>query len=423
MFYDQAKILVKAGDGGAGAVAFRREKYVPEGGPSGGDGGRGGNIILVADPSLRTLVDFRYRRHYKADRGEHGQGKNMHGKGGEHQVLKVPPGTVIKDFDSGEILADITQPDQQVLIARGGRGGRGNARFISNTHKAPRIAENGEPGEERWLLLELKLLADVGLAGFPNVGKSTIISRVSAAKSKIGDYPFTTLTPHLGVVKVEDESFVMADIPGLIEGAHTGAGLGYDFLRHTERTRLILHVLDISGSEQRDPVEDFRIIQNELRQYSAALAERPLIVVANKMDLPDAAENLARLRETVGTTEIFPVSAATGEGLDLLLRRIIQLLPQIPAPALRFEQSEHRLTQVSEQERFRILREGDLFVVQGKEVEKHVAMTYFDSEEGLYRLQTILRVMGIDKALKAQGIQEHDQVRIGSVDFEWQNDG
>jgi GTP-binding protein len=423
VFYDQAKILVKAGDGGAGAVAFRREKYVPEGGPSGGDGGRGGNIILVADPSLRTLVDFRYRRHYKADRGEHGQGKNMHGKGGEHQVLKVPPGTVIKDFDSGEILADITQPDQQVLIARGGRGGRGNARFISNTHKAPRIAENGEPGEERWLLLELKLLADVGLAGFPNVGKSTIISRVSAAKSKIGDYPFTTLTPHLGVVKVEDESFVMADIPGLIEGAHTGAGLGYDFLRHTERTRLILHVLDISGSEQRDPVEDFRIIQNELRQYSAALAERPLIVVANKMDLPDAAENLARLRETVGTTEIFPVSAATGEGLDLLLRRIIQLLPQIPAPALRFEQSEHRLTQVSEQERFRILREGDLFVVQGKEVEKHVAMTYFDSEEGLYRLQTILRVMGIDKALKAQGIQEHDQVRIGSVDFEWQNDG
>ncbi|MDR3287850.1 MAG: GTPase ObgE [Peptococcaceae bacterium] len=422
MFYDQAKIYVKAGDGGAGAVAFRREKYVPEGGPSGGDGGRGGNIILAADQNLRTLVDFRYKRHYKAERGEHGQGKNMHGKGGEDLLLRLPPGTVVKDFATGELLADVTQPTQKIAIARGGRGGRGNARFMSNVNKAPTLAENGEPGEERWLLLELKLLADVGLIGFPNVGKSTIISQVSAAKPKIGDYPFTTLTPNLGVVKIDDESFVMADIPGLIEGAHTGAGLGHDFLRHTERTRLLLHVLDISGSEQRDPLQDFQIIQGELKQYSRQLAARPMLILANKMDLPQAAENLQRLRESLRDEfEIFPVSAATGEGLEAVLYRALKLLPDLEVPPLADAPVGHRLTQADAEKRFQIDKEGDTFIIRGREAERHVTMTYFDSDEGLYRFQTILRVMGIDQALRAQGIKEKDKVQIGGMEFEWQD--
>ncbi|WP_206810977.1 GTPase ObgE [Paradesulfitobacterium ferrireducens] len=423
MFYDQAKIYVKGGDGGAGAVAFRREKYVPEGGPSGGDGGRGGSIILVADEGLRTLVDFRYKRHYKADRGKHGEGKNMHGKGGEDLVLRIPAGTLIKDAETGEILADLTENGQKVVVARGGRGGRGNARFLSNTNKAPTLAENGEPGEERWLLLELKLLADVGLVGFPNVGKSTLISQVSAAKPKIADYPFTTLVPNLGVVDFEDgESFVIADIPGLIEGAHTGAGLGHEFLRHTERTRLILHVLDISGSENRDPLEDFRIIREELRLYSPYLAERPMLVVANKMDIPGAEDNLERLRASLNDQyEIFAVSAATGDGLEPLMFRIKELLPNIPLPGIVDRSSQHRMTKAEPQERFRLDQEEGVFVLSGKELEKHVIMTHFESEEGLHRFQNILKVMGVDDALRAQGIKEGDLVRIGELEFEWQD--
>lgn len=423
MFYDQAKIYVKGGDGGAGAVAFRREKYVPEGGPSGGDGGRGANVVFVADEGLRTLVDFRYKRHYKAERGEHGMGKNMHGKGGEDMDVRIPVGTVIKDADTGEILADLVEHGQKVIVAKGGRGGRGNARFMSNTNKAPTLAENGEPGEERYLVLELKLLADVGLVGFPNVGKSTIISQVSAAKPKIADYHFTTLVPNLGVVELEDgESFVMADIPGLIEGAHTGAGLGHDFLRHTERTRIILHVLDASGSEERDPLEDFRIIQEELRQYSQELASRPMLIVANKMDVPTAEENLNRLKEALGEEyKIFPVSAATGEGLKDLIYAIAQLLPEAPAPEIFVRQEEqHKVTQAEAPNRFELTREDGLFVISGKEIEKHVKMTLFESEEGLYRFQNILKVMGIDDALRAEGIKEGDKVQIAGFEFEWQ---
>lgn len=423
MFYDRAKIYVKGGDGGAGAVAFRREKYVPEGGPSGGDGGRGGSVYFVADEGLRTLVDFRYKRHYKADRGEHGQGKNMHGKSGEDMIVRIPVGTIIKDDDTGEILADLVEHGQQVVVAKGGRGGRGNARFMSNTNKAPTLAENGEPGEDRYLVLELKLLADVGLVGFPNVGKSTIISQVSAAKPKIADYHFTTLVPNLGVVALEDgESFVLADIPGLIEGAHTGAGLGHEFLRHTERTRLILHVLDIAGSEERNPLEDFRVIQEELRQYSETLADRPMIVVANKMDIPGAEENLKQLREELGEAyEIFPVSAATGEGLKELIYHIAQVLPEIPAPEIFVRPEErHKVTHAEAPERFELTREGDLFVIRGKEIERHVKMTLFESEEGLYRFQNILKVMGVDNALRAEGIREGDKVQIGELEFEWE---
>jgi GTPase len=424
MFYDQAKIYVKGGDGGAGAVAFRREKYVPEGGPSGGDGGRGGNVIFVADEGLRTLVDFRYKRHYKADRGEHGMGKNMHGKYGEDMVVRIPVGTVVKDDDTGEIIADLVEHGQEVIVAKGGRGGRGNARFMSNTNKAPTLAENGEPGEEHYLVLELKLLADVGLVGFPNVGKSTIISQVSAAKPKIADYHFTTLVPNLGVVELEDgESFVMADIPGLIEGAHTGAGLGHEFLRHTERTRLILHVLDIAGSEERDPLEDFRIIQEELRQYSQELANRPVIIVANKMDIPGGEDNLKRLKEALGENyQIFPVSAATGEGLKELVYTIAQVLPEIPAPEIFVRKEEqHKVTQAEAPQRFDLSKEDDIYIVSGKEIEKHVKMTLFDSEEGLYRFQNILKAMGIDDALRAEGIKEGDKVQIAGLEFEWQD--
>lgn len=424
MFYDQAKIFVKGGDGGAGAVAFRREKYVPEGGPSGGDGGRGGNVVFMADEGLRTLVDFRYKRHYKADRGEHGMGKNMHGKGGEDLVVRIPTGTIIKDSDSGEVLADLTEHGQRFVVAPGGRGGRGNARFMSNTNKAPTLAEKGEPGEERWLTLELKLLADVGLVGFPNVGKSTMISQVSAAKPKIADYHFTTLVPNLGVVELEDgESFVMADIPGLIEGAHTGAGLGHEFLRHTERTRLILHVLDIAGSEERDPLEDYRIIQDELRQYSPELAQRPMLVVANKMDIPGADENLERLQNFLGEDiEIFPVSAATGDGLKPLIYRVAQLLPEIPAPEIFVRKDElHKVTQVEQKERFELTKEDGIFVIRGKEVEKHVKMTLFESEEGVYRFQNILKTMGVDDALRSAGIQQGDKVQIAEVEFDWQD--
>lgn len=421
MFYDQAKIYVKGGDGGAGAVAFRREKYVPEGGPSGGDGGRGGSIVFVGDEGLRTLVDFRYKRHYKGDRGDHGQAKNMSGRSGEDFVLRIPVGTVVIDDDTGEPVADIIEHGQRVVVAVGGRGGRGNARFISNTNKAPTLAENGEPGEEHWLRLELKLLADVGLVGFPNVGKSTLISRVSAAKPKIADYHFTTLVPNLGVVELEDgQSFVMADIPGLIEGAHSGAGLGHDFLRHTERTRLILHVLDISGSEERDPLEDFRIIQEELRLYSSELAKRPVIIVANKMDVSSAEGHLQRLKEAVGEKyEIFAVSAATGEGLQPLIYRIAELLPDIPVPETFKLSADHLVTKVQAEKRFEIVKDNDVFVVSGKEIEKHVKMTLFESDEGVYRFQNILKAMGIDDALLAEGIKEGDKVEIAGLSFDW----
>ena len=422
MFYDHAKIYVKGGDGGAGAVAFRREKYVPEGGPSGGDGGRGGSVTFVADEGLRTLVDFRYKRHYKAQRGEHGQGKNMHGKSGEDLVIRIPVGTLVKDADSGQVLADLTEHGQRVVVAAGGRGGRGNARFLSNTNKAPTLSENGEPGTEHWLILELKLLADVGLVGFPNVGKSTLISRVSAAKPKIADYHFTTLVPNLGVVSVEDgTSFVIADIPGLIEGAHTGAGLGHDFLRHTERTKLILHVLDISGAEGRDPVQDFKVIQEELRLYKSHLDERPVLIVANKMDIPGAEENLKRLSLELGEKyRIYPVSAATGEGLTVLMQDISAMLPNLPVPELELHQVEHRPLRVQAEERFTISREDEIFVIRGREIERHLVMTNFESEEGLRRFQKILKVMGIDDALRAQGIGVGDKVKIGDLEFEWE---
>ncbi|NLL17638.1 MAG: GTPase ObgE [Clostridia bacterium] len=422
MFYDTARIYVKAGDGGDGVVSFRREKYVPEGGPNGGDGGRGGNIEFIVDEGLRTLVDFKYKRHYKAGRGQHGQGKNMHGKSGEDLILRVPPGTLIKDADTGELLADLTVPGQRIIAARGGRGGRGNARFLSNKQRAPRIAEKGEPGEERWLQLELKLLADVGLLGFPNAGKSTLISRISAAKPKIADYPFTTLSPNLGVVSVEEgKSFVVADIPGLIEGAHQGVGLGHDFLRHLERTRVLIHVIDLSSFEQ-EPIDAFRIINRELELYSPELSKKPQVVAANKIDVPEAKERLASLIEALDPNiPVFPISAVTGEGVTDLLYKVQAMLEEIgPVEPETVPETAWKETRYDpEKEPFTVTPEDGIYIVTGKEVERQVAMTDMANEEAVRRLARILRKMGVDDALREAGARDGDEVRIGDLIFDF----
>lgn len=422
MFIDRAKISVKAGDGGNGMSSFRREKYVPKGGPSGGDGGRGGDVIIIVDSNLNTLVDFRYKRKFVAENGGHGQTKNMHGRGAEPLFIKVPPGTIVRDEETGEVVADLTTEGQQATVARGGRGGRGNARFASSTHRAPTFAENGEPGETRTLLLELKLLADVGLVGYPSVGKSSIIAQVSSAKPEIAAYHFTTLTPVLGVVRIDEgNSFVLADIPGLIEGAHEGIGLGHDFLRHIERTKIIIHVLDVSGLEGRDPIEDYKKINQELSLYNEKLARRQQIVAANKMDLPEAQENFARVAEYMAKDgrEIYPVSAATGEGLKELMQRASQLLAEYAA-----EPEENIAAKVvyeaKPEEEFTISRDDDgAYVIRGKEIEKIVAMTNFDNDEGVRRFQLAWRRIGIEDALRERGIKEGDTVRIRHMEFEY----
>lgn len=423
MFYDYAKVHMKAGDGGNGIVAWRREKYVPMGGPAGGDGGDGGSIILEADNGLRTLIDFRYQTHYKAERGGHGQGSNMHGKNAEDQVLKVPVGTVVRNAETQQILADLISHGQRVIVAKGGRGGRGNTHFVSSTHRAPTLAENGDAGEDLWITLELKLLADVGLLGFPNVGKSTIISHVSAAKPKIADYHFTTITPNLGMVKVDEgRSFVMADIPGLIEGAADGAGLGHRFLRHTERTKVLVHVLDISGSESRDPLEDFQIVNQELEKYNASLMKRPMVIVANKIDIPSSDENLARLKETLGEYEIFPVSAATGQGLKPLVYRLAQLVEEAVIEDISFvTEDEVKITTVKKEEvKFVIEKnEEDIFVVSGPEIERHWRRTNFANEDAVSRFLQIVEAMGVVKALREKGCQDGDTVRIKDIEFDF----
>jgi GTP-binding protein len=420
LFYDYAKINLKAGDGGNGCVAFRREKYVPFGGPSGGDGGRGGDIIFRADEGLRTLIDFRYRQHYKGERGQHGMGKNMHGKGGEDLIVRVPVGTTVRPVDSTRILADLIRHGQETRLVRGGHGGRGNARFATAKHKAPKFAEKGEPGEEFWVELELKLIADVGLVGFPNAGKSTLISKISAARPKIADYPFTTIQPNLGVVRLDEErSFVVADIPGLIEGAHEGTGLGHRFLRHVERNRLLIHVVDVAGIDQRDPVEDFAVINRELERYSPELAARPQIVAANKMDHPGAAENLERLKSSIGEDyEVFPISALTGEGLPPLMYRTAALLEAIPEPEPWEPEAEDEL-EVWEPP-FEVHTVEDYYVVSGKDIERVVAMTDLDNPEALFRLQQTILKMGLEDALKAKGIKEGDTVVIRNFEFNYQ---
>ncbi len=418
MFIDRAKIYVKAGDGGNGIVAFRREKFVPRGGPNGGDGGKGGDVIFLVDSNLTTLMDFRYKVHYKAKRGEHGQGSNKTGKNADDLIIRVPPGTVVKDEESGKVIADLVDDGQSFVVAKGGRGGRGNARFTSSVHRAPDFAEKGEPGEEKWVILELKLLADVGLIGLPNAGKSTLLSRMTAARPKIADYPFTTLAPNLGVVDLgpgEGINFVIADIPGLIEGAHEGQGLGHEFLRHVERTRLLVHVIDMSGAEN-NPLEGFMIINKELAKYKKDLSKKPQIIAANKIDLPSAKEQLEKCRPVLEQQgyKVIPVSAVTGQGIKELIFCINQLLKQIPKVVATEDIKEYR---VEEEEPFKIEKRKDVFYVSGKAVERLVAMTDLGNESAVKRLQHTFKRIGLDDALKMQKIKPGDLVKIGESEF------
>jgi GTP-binding protein len=423
MFIDRAKITVKAGRGGDGMSSFRREKYVPKGGPSGGDGGRGGSVILLGDENLNTLVDFRFKRQFKAAAGVHGQTSNMHGRSGENLFIRIPPGTIVKNADTGEILGDITQNAQELVVARGGRGGRGNARFVSSVRQAPTFSEHGEPGEELNLVLELKLLADAGLIGYPSVGKSSILAKVSAAKPEVAAYHFTTLTPVLGVVSIaEGASYVLADIPGLIEGAHSGAGLGHDFLRHIERTKILIHVIDVSGLEGRDPITDYHKITNELALYNERLAQRPQIIAANKMDLPESEENYAKLSQYMAQEgrEIFPISAATGAGLPALMARVAELLREYVEEEPVFTAEPVKVYQAVDENEFSIRRDDSgAYLVEGAGIEKLVAMTKFGDEEGLRRFQLIYKKMGIEDALRERGIKENDTVKIGDMEFEF----
>jgi len=418
MFVDRAKIFIKGGDGGNGMVAFRREKYVPLGGPDGGDGGRGGDVILLADPNLRTLLDFRYQQHLRADRGEHGLGGNKNGRSAKDLVVKVPPGTQIRDFESGILLADLTAEGQTFIAAKGGRGGRGNARFSTPADKAPKYAEKGEPGAEIWVLLELKVIADVGLVGFPNAGKSTFLSRVTAARPKVADYPFTTLSPNLGVVEIAGiEPFVIADIPGLISGAHEGVGLGHEFLRHVERTRLLIHLVDTAGVDGRDPLADYRQINEELRLYDQKLANLVQVVAANKMDLPQAAEGLALLQQELGAENVVPISAVTGEGVQELLRRVAKLLVELPEVILLDEEPPVLTPSAEDAEVITITRENETFVLHGPKLEKLVAMTDFNNEDGVKRFQRIFRLRGHEDALQAAGAKNGDTVKIRNLEF------
>ncbi|MBE3569153.1 MAG: GTPase ObgE [Bacillales bacterium] len=427
MFVDQVKIYVKGGDGGNGIVAFRREKYVPKGGPAGGDGGKGADVVFEVDEGLRTLMDFRYQRHFKAPRGENGMSKNQHGKNAEDMVVKVPPGTVVIDDDTKEVIADLTEHGQRVVVAKGGRGGRGNTRFATPANPAPEICEKGEPGEERYVVLELKLLADVGLVGFPSVGKSTLLSVVSRARPKIADYHFTTIVPNLGMVETEDgRSFVMADLPGLIEGAHQGVGLGHQFLRHIERTRVIVHVIDMSASEGRDPYEDYVTINNELKEYNLRLTERPQIIVANKMDIPEAHENLKRFKEKLQEDyPVFPISAATREGIRELLFAIADKLeetPEFPLHEAAEKEGVHRVVYKYErpEEEFTITRDPDgAFVLSGAKLEKLFKMTDFTRDESIRRFARQMRSLGVDEALREKGAKNGDTVRLLDYEFEF----
>lgn len=427
MFVDHVKIYVKGGDGGDGMAAFRREKYVPNGGPAGGDGGKGGDVVFIVDEGLRTLMDFRYKRHFKAERGENGMSKGMHGKNAEDLVVKVPPGTVVKNEETGSVIADLVEHGQKAIIARGGRGGRGNMRFVTPSNPAPEIAEKGEPGQELNVVLELKVLADVGLVGFPSVGKSTILSVVSKAKPKIGAYHFTTIVPNLGMVNLDDgRSFVMADLPGLIEGAHQGIGLGMQFLRHIERTRVIIHVVDMSGMEGRDPYQDYLTINEELKQYNLRLTERPQIVVANKMDIPGAEENLAQFKQQVGeSVEIYPVSALTQQGLKPVLYKVADLLevtPKFELYDLDEETSDTTVLYKHEKkgEDFNITRDDDgAYVLSGYTIERLFKMTDFSKEAGVRKFARQLRAMGVDDALRERGAKDGDTVRLLEFEFEF----
>lgn len=427
MFVDEVKINVKAGDGGAGCASFRREAHVPKGGPDGGDGGPGGDVVLQADGSLSTLIDYHYKRHFKAERGTHGKGAGKDGAHGDDLVLHVPKGTLVRDADTGEVIGDLTREGQKLVVARGGGGGLGNRHFVTATRRAPTFAELGMPGEERWIDLELKLLADAALVGLPSVGKSSLIARMSAARPKIADYPFTTLVPNLGVVTSGERSFVVADIPGLIEGASEGAGLGHAFLRHIERTALILHVVDLSGSyEGRDPLQDIEIINAELASHAEELANRPQIMVGNKADVEGAAENSARVAAWAAERELqyFAVSAVTGDGIGPLVRAVAEQVHEIRLAAAEYEQPEYEQEYIHVPERDRevtIERAIDGgWSVSGAGVERLVIKTDINNEEAVAYLQHRLQKMGIEGRLLTAGARNGDTVHIGPVSFEFE---
>ena len=424
MFVDEVEIRVEAGNGGDGCTAFRREKYVPMGGPFGGNGGHGSDIIFKVDEGLHTLLDLRYQKLIKGKKGENGKGKNQHGKGADPIIIKVPQVTVVTDLDTGLVLADLSKKDDQEIIAKGGRGGRGNTAFKTQTNTAPDYSENGEEGEQKNLKVEVKMLADVGLVGLPSVGKSTIISMVSRSKPKIAAYHFTTLTPNLGVVKASDgRSFVMADLPGLIEGASQGEGLGDKFLKHIERTKVIAHVIDMSASELRDPYEDYNLINKELAAFNEKLIKKPQIIIANKMDLPHAKEELEKFKEKIGKDiEIYEISAATNTGLQKVIDRLADLVDEVPNSPL-YEESQiesHVLYKFKKEEPFIITKDDDgTWAISGKEVERIFKMTKFSSDEAAYKFAKKLTKMGIDQKLEELGAEEGNQVRILDFYFDY----
>lgn len=418
MFIDKAKIIIVSGAGGDGMVAFRREKYVPRGGPSGGDGGKGGSVYLKADTGLNTLINFRRKRKFAAEKGENGGAKEMYGKGGEDIIIDVPLGTMVYDNDTNELLADMVHQDQMVLIAKGGKGGRGNTHFATSAVRAPTYAEKGEPGESKEIRLELKVLADVGLIGFPSVGKSSLIRKVSGARPEVAAYHFTTLSPSLGVVNLDEtRSFVMADIPGLIEGASQGVGLGHEFLRHVERSRVLIHVLDIAGSEGRDPLSDFEIINNELEIYSPALAQKKQIVAGNKIDLITNRTELEQIKQQIESKgySFFPICTLTGEGIKPLLEKAWSILQETETTT--FDNQEKAIVYELPQNEFKIEYDGHVYSVIGKRVEKLVAMTDFDNSVSLRRFNKAWKFMGLDKLLKKEGIKEGDTVNLYGIEF------
>jgi len=421
MFVDEAIVTLEAGNGGNGCMAFRREKCVPMGGPFGGNGGKGSDIIFKVDEGLNTLLDLRYKKVIKGNKGENGLGKGMHGANAKDVIIYVPQGTVITDVETNLVIADLTKKDEEVIAAYGGRGGRGNIAFATKANPAPSFCENGEPGEVRKVKLELKLLADVGLVGLPSVGKSTFISKVSAAKPKIAAYHFTTLTPNLGMVRVGDNrSFVIADLPGLIEGASLGEGLGIKFLKHIERTRVIAHIVDMGSVEGRDPIEDYKIINKELENFNKNILNKPQIIVANKMDMPGALENLERFKKEIDK-EILPISALTEEGLNKVIFRLADMLDEIPKTPLIEEENieSHILYKFEREKPFEIFRDNDTWLIKGKEVEKLFRMTKFNTDESVNRFANKLRKMGIDDKLRELGAEEGDTVKILDYEFEY----
>ncbi len=422
MFVDELEIKLIAGSGGDGCTSFRREKYVPMGGPDGGNGGRGANIIFKVDKNLKTLIDLSYKKIIKADKGENGKGSNKYGKNAEDVIIKVPAGTTITNKDTNELIADLTSDDEEVIVAHGGRGGRGNKAFATHDNPAPKFSEKGEPGEELIVHLELKVLADVGLVGLPSVGKSTILSLISAAKPKIAAYHFTTLSPNLGVVKLKNnDSFVIADLPGLIEGASVGVGLGHEFLRHAMRTKILAHVIDMGSSEGRDPIEDYKVIRREIEEYNGSLKKKQEIVIANKMDLDSAHDNLEKFKKTYPNLEVIEISCMNNTGIDNLINILNDKLKAIPEVKL-YNDSDYKLYKFEDSAPYTITRDGNIWIIKGKEIETLLKMTRFEEDEGALRFARKFKGMGIEDELERLGAKPGDEVQILDYMFTFKDD-